>query len=449
MKNGTNHLLSLLVLAGVALAGCSSNSQLISTMDNRDAADTTSQQDVGVTDTGTADTTQDTGVADTADTADTGGGEQGPPAVIYCAEAARTLCDRLYDCTDQAADLRDKLEQSYGFSDAYSCRIKLSHQMAGFCQPAALSAQDARATYHPAAAADCLSQLQSATCDTVFQGLPAIRQNDLFQPAFCDDIAEANQAAFDTCLADSDCQGDGAFCQGAAYTDSTVQQGTCATRGQAGTSCSLPQDCADGLYCNAGTCATLPAEGDDCTSICQAGLVCNRQLHQCSPAGSLGDPCHQASDCQSDLACDGTNQCATAPGDGEHCYERCAAGLTCNFQNNTCEPLPGDGEDCTSKCAAGLTCGADFTCKPIASEGDSCANAECTDGLVCTDADSTCTAPAVVGEACQQDSDCIWYAACASDHTCQPRPALGEPCTDSCVEPSVCSGGTCVDPSAM
>jgi hypothetical protein len=430
------------LVVALVVGGCVNDSSLVSTLDNRDGSSTggddTSVPDAGPLDSG-------------GDSDDTGEPPaSGPPVLVYCVEAAGTLCERLYSCSTQAASLRDSLESSYGFESADGCREKLTREIAGFCQPAALSAQKGRATYEPGAAEACLGQLETASCDTVFAGLPSLRTLDLFQPSFCDDIAVAKQQVSESCLAHSDCAADDAYCDGSVYSGNTARNGTCSMRGQAGVACTLPQDCSASLYCdNSGTCAQPPAQGEACTNVCQSGLVCNRELDTCQPPGAENDPCYQASDCRVDLACSGdTNTCVAAPALDEQCWERCQSGLRCNFGTYTCESLPGAGESCSTDCAQGLTCSSNFECVPVAAAGESCATNECAEGLFCKSSDTTCAAPATIGASCQP-GDCIWYANCSGSGTCEALPTLGEACTDECVEPSLCSGGTCVDPSTL
>lgn len=432
--------LGALWIATSALAGCSGEPNLISTLDNEDAGasdvavdrDTTLPQD-----TGQDVTRQDTGTTVT-----------GPSVDAYCAEAARLMCDRLYDCAGETAALRLQLESDFSFDNKYECRQKMTRRLVDFCHPAAVSSQKGRVTYDPQAADSCLTTMQTTSCSSFSQGLPPLRAMTLFEPAFCGDIGQATRQIADSCLSNTDCVGDSVFCDGAEYSGSTATNGTCVTLGDEGTACTFPEDCSEGLYCDAnGECARPPGDGESCTNLCQSGLVCNRQVNQCKPLGGDGDPCSEAAECQPSLACGADNTCQAPPGDGEQCFERCAAGLRCNFQTTTCEPLPGQGEDCTSACAAGLTCASDFTCQPVANAGESCASAACVDGLEC-DASSTCTAASVVGEACQA-GECAWYATCATAGTCEALPSLGEQCSGECINPAICSGGSCVDPSNL
>lgn len=429
------------ILIGLFVAtACSGEKQLISTLDNVDATNDTSTPDTRVDTGGPFDAAQDAN--------DTGSGvENGPYGVDFCLQAARALCDRLYDCGGSADLVRTNFEEEFGFENKFDCRLTLSRNMGEYCQPAAIGAQKGRATYKPAAADACLGQLETASCDVVTEGLPRLTTKNMFEPSFCDDIVVAKQQGGESCLAHSDCAGQDAYCSGSTYVNGSAVNGTCSTRGQVGMSCTTPQDCADGLDCDIdGICSELPGEDESCDFVCQSGLVCNRLLNQCKPLGAVSDPCDRDSDCQTDLACADDDTCQAAPANGESCSGRCAQGLKCDFSDRTCKPLPAQGESCSTDCAAGLTCADDFTCQPIANEGDSCAAADCVDGLFC-DAATTCSAPALVGESCQI-GDCIWYATCPSG-TCEVAPTLGEPCTEACLEPSLCSGGTCVDPSSL
>ncbi|QDG51043.1 hypothetical protein FIV42_09950 [Persicimonas caeni] len=446
MSHRIRHLGSFLIVA-MALTGCTNETRLVSTLDNGDA----SHNDVSPQDAADPDTTlppQDTG-PDTTEV-DTGPNPpEGPSVAIYCAQAARVMCDRLYECADATVTLRSQLEGNFGFDDQYECRQKMTRRMVEFCHPAAISAQKGRLDYSPQAADTCLDTMQTTSCADFAAGLPPLRFMTLFEPTFCGDIGVATRQPSDACLSHSDCTGEDAYCDGSSYVGNVATNGTCGVRGQAGQSCTLPEDCAEGLYCDRdGVCSEPPGENEPCTSICQSGLICNREVDECRPLGGDSDPCYEAIECQPDLACGADNTCQTPPANGESCFERCQPDLKCNLQTGTCEPLPSQGEDCSGECADGFVCGADSTCQPIASEGDSCASNDCTDGLLCTNATATCVVPALVDTSCEP-GNCVWYATCHPSGTCDPLPSLGEACTGACIEPAVCSGGTCTDPSNL
>lgn len=206
-------------------------------------------------------------------------------------------------------------------------------------------------------------------------------------------------------------------------------------------SCSPAQsDCGSGKICaelqgGGGACIEVAGEGENCRSKrCSSGLVCTEgacrrscqpsspsaclSTEVCSPLTNGEAACYQAAAegqacdnglCRSGLLCV-ENHCRRQCGTG---FSSCASGESCTALSSgqsACFPAAGDGESCASMpCASGLlcvegschrscnqavpNCRANEKCSPItgggaacflaASEGESCWDMQCADGLVC------------------------------------------------------------------
>lgn len=145
-------------------------------------------------------------------------------------------------------------------------------------------------------------------------------------------------------------------------------------------------DCAQGLWCIAGTCVDACANPEVGLGL---GEMCRDDEGQ-----SLGmcDP-------QQGLWCDADSRiCITLPGVGEPCYlsEICGVGATCDWSGDgaICVPIPGAGEACTYECDEGFYCngvdGAEGVCVALPGEGQPCGpGGACSTGHACN-ADNVC-----------------------------------------------------------
>jgi hypothetical protein len=117
----------------------------------------------------------------------------------------------------------------------------------------------------------------------------------------------------------------------------------------------------------------------------------------------------------------------------------------------TCTAWLGEGDPCftAGECGPGLACGLDGTCvpePPLASEGQSCAAADCAVGLFCEWPSMTCRPEGAAGAACSGSGDCRPGFGCAANATCQPYLAAGANCgtTDTvCIPGTSCVEGLC------
>ncbi|HEY6458705.1 MAG TPA: hypothetical protein VIY73_01100, partial [Polyangiaceae bacterium] len=148
-------------------------------------------------------------------------------------------------------------------------------------------------------------------------------------------------------------------CQGSCATgsvcDHTAATPTCiaVTAGAAGAHCDgLSAVCAAGLYCDAasGVCATLPTDGQPCTStgLCTTPAWCYQQT--CQPPGTQGAPCGSDDECAAGLGCSLTAEtcgAVTWVDAGQPCGDlaRCLVG-GCDPGSMTCPAVIPDGGAC-------------------------------------------------------------------------------------------------------
>ena len=232
------------------------------------------------------------------------------------------------------------------------------------------------------------------------------------------------------------------------------------------TSCVDDEDCVNGFFCDAGSCAPLGDIGNACADDsgcllgnCVDGVCCNDPCEGacdvCSmalgagvdgactvlPVGAPGDP-----SCTPYL-CDGLNdECPSdCDSDGD-----CATGICLS---GSCAPPLGNGNPCTSdgQCASGL-CVDDVCCESAcAAECESCSLA--TNGV----ADGTCSS-SINGAQCTPSDLCIVSSTCQGglcsgtikDCTFEPVPnechiSVCNPMTGSCEPEFGNSGLPCVD----
>lgn len=114
-------------------------------------------------------------------------------------------------------------------------------------------------------------------------------------------------AAGSACAADSHCDDVNLVCLGASA------PGVCGEAPALGASCSLSGACADGAYCNAGSCVRLPAIGEACVydegtqdRVCGAGAYCDEAADECVGLLSPGQACTIDDQCESALCANGT-----------------------------------------------------------------------------------------------------------------------------------------------
>jgi hypothetical protein len=250
------------------------------------------------------------------------------------------------------------------------------------------------------------------------------------------------------------------------FTDCSVLTGSVVGRVDAGSPCSVAQECSPGTVCVRpggvcrGTCDRANGIGQRCGFGCLPGLFCGADGGCQSPTG-VDTACMRSRTCEGDLIC----------------------------RNGACRPRRKLGEACVvdvdrlSQCEPGLACdvvpfvmGATGTCVLPRKPGESCKfHWTCEPGSVCSGIDwspfparepdaGICFPPSTQGQPCSATQfaafvgdECAAGLSCAVGmNVCQPLAALGNPCRPSlqnCVGVNVfckptSSGdvGTCASP---
>jgi hypothetical protein len=227
--------------------------------------------------------------------------------------------------------------------------------------------------------------------------------------------------------------------------------GACRAAVPAEGTCGETRECAHGLVCEAGRCATRAAGPCDADAPCGSGEGCAAPPSCRAPLGA-GATCRENLDCAPTLYCeDASKTCVARPADGETCGNGviCAPGLGCDMDGGgACRPLGGAGSPCAFGefgpflCGDGLAC-VEGTCGPLPTEGQPCAGTDtCAPGLGCAfgPTGSFCVAPRGEGEPCENRQACREDLHCGPEGTCAPDVAIGAPCNPSLDE----CGGACV-----
>jgi hypothetical protein len=252
-------------------------------------------------------------------------------------------------------------------------------------------------SYDPAAAAECLKALETATCFSpldvcygVVRGASAIGEECLDQfhcaegyctahiaPFPCPGRCEAKKAAGEACVAFDTAEGDRDNCEGRCSDGVCVDAGTppAAEPTAEGDACSQDHGCGYGFICSRQDLICIPMqEGNPCEvqQDCyglheQPGdvswpqgyvLDCDAATHKCFRVylKQLGEPC-SAGECQPYLYCSEQGVCTVWPVIGEPCDDYypdpagCLRGV-CEQANaetmGVCVPAAGPGEPCNS-----------------------------------------------------------------------------------------------------
>lgn len=222
--------------------------------------------------------------------------------------------------------------------------------------------------------------------------------------------------------------------------------------------CSVPEDCADGAFCNAGVCASKRTQGTPCTDSqeCLSGFCvdsvccdapCIGQCQACDNPGSVGTcAVVQGAPHGNRPRCDGDDPRCAGTCDGEH-------GAACRYPGleTACgEPSCSDGVARSSACQGNGHCAPrpDDECAPYAC-GDttcrqSCASSrDCAAGAFCDVSTSRCT----LGAYCldrETHVDVNGRRASCTPYTC----SAGS-CRASCVLTSDCAAGYVCDREAQ
>ena len=238
--------------------------------------------------------------------------------------------------------------------------------------------------YDPEKAADCIGEMYARFCSEEFSE---------YMPPVCEQVFTGQLSEGESCSIDDQCA-DGLDCE-----TTTECNGTCVVD---------PPDlcngveCSEDEYCDGTTCQPKVGEGQPCTSDpeCQEGLVCDDALGtaSCVERGSRteGELCDDSAVCAAGHICtSGICTMLDFVGEGETCSlagsltQVCKPGLGClNLQSDgtgTCGALLQESAPCDLpyQCHASYFCGepspGDPTvCIPLREIGESCnSNLEC------------------------------------------------------------------------
>jgi len=255
----------------------------------------------------------------------------------------------------------------------------------------------------------------------------------------------------------------------ACFTGATSGVGACMTEVDA---CYDDTDCYALLQC-----FNDCADGDqqcvqDCVDQHQSGYQIYLQIYDCvcdtacvdecgsepmcdDPLGDLGDPCNDASECESDICVDGrccngacSGQCEACDVSGHLGYCTPVVGAP----HGTRPACAGDGTVCDGSCDGTNTGACDY---PGAET--ECRAASCTDAVavLAADCNGSGACPAeqlqdcspfdcdgiVCGGGCITDGDCPDGYYCDAEHQCQYKLELGADCSSG----NQCLSGNCVD----
>ncbi|HSN99159.1 MAG TPA: Dickkopf N-terminal cysteine-rich domain-containing protein [Candidatus Nanopelagicales bacterium] len=257
------------------------------------------------------------------------------------------------------------------------------------------------------------------------------------------------QAEGAACVQHWDCA-PGLFCQA----DDGEDELTCKPPAAAGEGCGPTRDCGEGTACVAGACQPPAALGEACgpdAPTCGAGLFCDTATELCAARKAAGEACALRGECAEGLACR-EGACATARAavaDGAPCT---AGEDLCSRYTSVCRPgAPGGATQCLDRGGAGAACAEEdhcrigFTCAAgacaaLPGAGEACAGA-CRDALHCNGA-GVCAAPLATGAACQAGDLCL-SGYCGAAGACERFPGYGEACGANGAPP-VCREGACV-----
>lgn len=330
-----------------------------------------------------------------------GGGDAGEVADAgtgwerYCASHRRAYCGALQRCGL--------------FASTQVCEASLTAFDCGETPP---GIADGRVRFDEAAAATCLSRLDTIACgDLDFVTCPGVLTG-LGQPDASCFGSDTECAADLYCDSSMTCPGrcrpsaavgetpvSGQPCVDGAY----VYDGRCAARVAVGGSCApggaeaVDRECVDDAFCEqAGkTCEAKHAAGAACGSYfeCRGVLQCNQG--RCGGLSPVDTACDDSALCKSDLRCGDAGVCVSRGGAGAACApetDECTLAFFCDSSTGTCTPYRSEGEACTfvgGECgfASGLFCTATFdgdggACVKTKPPGEPCdAPYECLTGL--------------------------------------------------------------------
>jgi hypothetical protein len=166
-----------------------------------------------------------------------------------------------------------------------------------------------------------------------------------------------------------------------------------------GAACTTDTQCTPNAYCNEGAacpgvCAPRQTLGGSCDAPCLEELVCSNQV--CAEPLQAGDPCTVVDQCADELACNadatGMGVCATAtPPQVVGIGQACDGNNVVCVKNALCEYDLPSTPMCVAAGTVGATCSGDYDCET---------------SLVCDATSVTCQTPVPLGGACTDTSQC-------------------------------------------
>lgn len=271
-----------------------------------------------------------------------------------------------------------------------------------------------RVTFRPELLSACERDLLARGCEVQSRRLPQS----------CRDALEGKADVDETCAIDQECAGD-TYCNKGLVESCP---GSCASLQSSGLPCLASSECADGLVCRRGTCATALKEGEKCSvhlgyGECAPGLVCqgaSAETFTCRKVsavyvGKEGAACDKTDllcelglVCQSQSATSVMGKCAKPAASGGVCRPsepgQCPSGFYC--------------KDARANVTTRAPAGTDGVCAELPADGSACIAAiGCKPGSICSSVDDTCHARAGVGESCVEDAQC-YTAQCGDNGKC-------------------------------
>jgi len=213
------------------------------------------------------------------------GGAGGTRVDDFPAEAAKTVCTKVYACCTAA----EAMPTNFG-PDQPGCEAKV--KMGTFdVDTVKRSVTAGRLVYHSDKAADCLAQYAALTCEQ-------LKTNATATPAACDGLTEPKVAPGGACSTDRECIG--GTCDG----EGIGTDGVCVSFLTESSSCADGGVCGSGLYCGGGACRKTLADGTACAGNfeCTTGGCNGRDAGvagTCGLKGGAGTTCYATTGCSS------------------------------------------------------------------------------------------------------------------------------------------------------
>lgn len=165
---------------------------------------------------------------------------------------AEATCAKIFACCNMAEEMQ--LGMFLGFTDQASCVTSFKADLDEEIVEAKVDINEGDITYNGESAADCVSQIEDASCTDTFLGAESCRR---------------------------------------------IFRGKLAN----GTACADDELCSSG-YCEptsdtTGVCKNIPGEGDMCQGVCSGDLTCSESTGTCVDRKPNGQACMFGDECQS------------------------------------------------------------------------------------------------------------------------------------------------------